>query len=70
MKRQTILKLIGEPNLSLFDAPGYFYFEYDDGVILETRNVMVDRLSHLFIDEWVEEGKDFVKDIKNESTQT
>ena len=64
MKRQTILKRIGEPNLSLFDAPGYFYFEYDDGTIFKTRNVMVDRLSHLFIDEWVEECKKFVKDIK------
>ena len=64
MKRRTILKQIGEPNLALYDAPGYFYFVYDDGTIYETRSVMVDRLSHLFIDEWVDEGKQFVKDTQ------
>ena len=64
MKRRTILKQIGEPNLALYDAPGYFYFVYDDDTIYETRSVMVDRLSHLFLDQWVDEGKQFVKDMQ------
>jgi len=66
MKRNTILKLIGEPNLHLYQAPGYFYFAYDDGdEIYETHSVMVDRLNHMDIGAWVEVGKEFMKEVKN-----
>lgn len=65
MKRRTILKEIGNEFLNLYQAPGYFYFEYDNGVDYETHSVYVDRVSHLFIEEWVSIGKEFIQNVED-----
>ena len=67
MKRNTILKNIGEPNLQLYQGLGYFYFVYDDREeIYDEYCVYVEKLSHLDIKEWVEEGNTFMKKVKEE----
>ena len=67
MKRNAILKEIDEPDLQLYQAPGYFYFVYDDGAeIYDQHSVYVDKLSHMHLEQWVEEGKEFVKKVKEE----
>ena len=61
VKKNTILKLIGDPNLTLTQHPGFFTWTYDDGTIFRQSNTYVDRLSHLTISEWVEGGQKFLK---------
>jgi hypothetical protein len=57
----TILARIGHQHLSLYRGEGYWYFSYDDGGSRhETRSVMVLRLSHLSLDQWVAEGRALV----------
>jgi len=56
-----ILKGVGNPHLSLYKGEGYWYFAFDDGGSRhETRSVMVLRLSHLSLDQWVAEGRALV----------
>ena len=57
---KQILNRIGEENLYLYDGGGYFYFEYDD----ETYAIYVNDLDDLTLDQWVESGKHFVKNLK------
>jgi len=64
MKKQTILKTIGEEHLSLYHHPGYFLWVYDDGAIYETTATWVDKLSHLTIEQWVADGQEFMEYVK------
>lgn len=66
MKRKTILKQLGNEYLQLYQAPGYFYFVYDDGTAYHTHSVMVDKLSHMDIEQWVDEGKIFLRELELE----
>jgi len=66
MKRNTIIKQIGNEHLNLYSAPGYLYFAYDDGENYHTHSVMVDNLSHMTIEQWVGEGKIFLTNLKHE----
>ena len=65
IKTKTILKKIGEPNLSLYKGQGYYYFVYDDGINYKDRCVMVNILNHLSLDSWVYEGKLLVDSIED-----
>lgn len=70
MKKQTILKTIGEEHLCLYQYPGYFVWTYDDGKMFEQTSTYVDKLSHLTIDQWVADGLEFmeyVKQVKEEN---
>jgi hypothetical protein len=61
----TILKAIGEERLSLLAGKGYWYFVFDDKAKLyDTHTVFVMRLNQLPLEQWIEEGKDFVKEMK------
>jgi hypothetical protein len=63
---KQIIKMIGNENLTLYRGEGYWYFVYDDfsaNKVYETRSVHVMRLSHLDLEKWVEEGKDFVAEV-------
>ena len=58
---RKILARIGHQHLSLHNGGEYWYFSYDDGGSRhETRSVMVLRLSHLSLDQWVAEGRALV----------
>ena len=65
MTRNQIIKKIGNPNLNLYEGEGYFYFVYDDGKWwrYEDQSVYVRRLNHLTLDQWVEHGQSFIKEI-------
>lgn len=58
-----ILKKIGNPCLTLHKGAGYWYFMYDDTArkIYETRSVYVMFLTQMSVEEWIEEGADFVR---------
>jgi hypothetical protein len=61
MTARKIISLIGCRNLSLHNGGDYWYFTYNDGEkLFETRSVMVMRLKHLSLEQWVAEGRDFV----------
>mgnify|MGYP004343029855 CR=1 FL=1 len=64
MKVQTILKAIGENHLTLHQCPGYFVWTYDNGKMFEQTSTYVDKLSHLTIDQWIEDGKEFMEYVK------
>lgn len=55
------------PYINLYKGEGYWYFVYDDanGDIYEHHTVCVYRLNELTLDQWIEEGNDFVKEIEN-----
>ena len=71
MKKQTILKTIGEEHLSLYQQHSHFLWVYDDGYeTYEAKATWVEKLSHLTIEEWVAEGQKFmeyVKQVKEEN---
>lgn len=64
---KNIIRLVGSPHLSLYRGEGYWYFVYDDGLVLESLSVMVPRLNHLSLDSWVREGVQFVKNVESEA---
>ena len=66
MTRNQIINKIGNPNLNLYTGKGYFYFVYDDGDITNyaDHSVYVSKLNHLALDQWVEHGKSFVKEVR------
>jgi len=64
MKKQTILKIIGEKHLSLYQQHSHFLWVYDDGAIYEATATWVEKLSHLSIVEWVAEGQEFMEYVK------
>ena len=69
--RDTIVNAINStlrnPYINLYMGSGYWYFVYDDpnGDIYRTRSVYVRCLNVFTLDQWIEEGKDFVKEIEN-----
>ena len=65
MKKQTILKTIGEEHLSLYQQHSHFLWVYDDGCeTYEVKATWVDKLSHMTIEEWVAEGQAFMEHVK------
>lgn len=58
-----IIKKIGCIDLTLVRGAGYWYFVYDDVAngVYETKSVYCAYLNSMSLKEWVEEGKDFVK---------
>lgn len=66
---KQILKEIGCKYLSLYRGKGYWYFVYDDLSVdatkYDTMSVYVCRLNEMSLDRWIEEGKDFVKEVEN-----
>jgi hypothetical protein len=64
-RTSSVLKAIGEPRLKLVAGKGYWYFVFDDtGKLYDTHTVFVMRLSDLPLERWIEEGKDFVQEMK------
>lgn len=70
---KQILKEIGCPHLEIVRGMGYWYFVYDTYVLTnaltysgryETRSVMLKNLNHMTLEQWVEDGKLFVKDVE------
>jgi hypothetical protein len=64
MKKQTILKTIGEEHLCLYQQHSHFLWVYDDGEIYEATATWVDKLSHMTIEEWVADGQAFMEYVK------
>lgn len=62
---RKILAAIGHHHLSLYPGEGYWYFVYDNGSRYHDRSVMVFRLSHMTLDEWVTEGQNFIREVEN-----
>jgi len=65
MTRNQIINKIGNPNLNLYKGQDYFYFVYDDGNITNysDHSVYVSKLNHLALDQWVEHGESFIKEV-------
>ncbi|WP_170339668.1 hypothetical protein [Ruegeria arenilitoris] len=75
VRTATILKRIGNEHLSLHCGAGYWFFNFDDGDIFETDSVYTMRLNDLSLDQWMAEGRVFIKQIEevrrtHGSTQT
>ena len=69
MKKQTILKTIGEEHLMLYEQHSHFLWVYDDGEIYETTVTWEETLSHMTIEEWVAEGQAFMEYVKQVKEQ-
>lgn len=56
----------GHPRVELIRGEGYLFFVFDDPArnIYDTRSVMVPRLGDLTLDQWVEDGVAFARDIE------
>jgi len=65
MTRKQIIKKIGNPHLNLYVGNGYFYFVYDntDPNQWEDHSINVLRLHDMSLDQWVEEGNRFLKEV-------
>lgn len=71
---KQILKQIANKNLELVRGSGYWYFVYDDYKLdihtltysgrYQTRSVMCQNLKYMTLEQWVEEGKDFVEEVE------
>lgn len=63
----AINSTLRNPYINLYKGKGYWYFVYDDpnADIYEQHTVCVYRLNDLTLDQWIKEGKDFVKEIEN-----
>jgi hypothetical protein len=64
VKKNTILKIIGEEHLSLHQYPGYFVWTYDDGETFEQTSTYVDQLSHMSLEHWVDDGETFMEYVR------
>lgn len=66
LRRATIVNAINHPNVSLYKSQDCWYFVYDnvDAGIYETRTVYVWRLNEFSLDQWIEEGNDFVEEVE------
>lgn len=59
---KKILKTINCPHLSLHQGVDYLYFMYDDKKdLFDTWAVMVMKINDLTLEQWIEEGKEFIK---------
>ncbi len=65
---KQILKAINCPHLDLTRGPdgGYWYFTYDDLLTgeYETKSIYCCYLNQMTVDQWVEDGKDFVAEMQ------
>lgn len=62
---KQIINKIGEPNLSLQKGEGYWYFVYDDnGLNFETYSVPTMYLNSVSLEDWVDEAKIFMAQVK------
>ena len=63
MTRNQIIKKIGNPHLNLYTGKGYFYFVYDNGnpKYYADHSVYCYRLNHMSLDQWVDEGNNFLE---------
>ena len=68
MTRKQIIKKIGSPHLSLYSGEGYFYFVYDNGNphAWGDHSVYVYRLHDMSLEQWIEEGKNFLQEVTND----
>ena len=59
---RQVLAAIGCPHLTLHNGKGYWYFCYDDVAAnkYETNSIYEMYLSHMSLEQWVEEGRDLV----------
>lgn len=53
--------------VELVKGKDYFYFVYDSGAKYETRSVMVPRLNDMPLKKWIEEGKEFAREMEIKS---
>lgn len=62
---KQVAKMIGCDKLTLNCGNGYLYFIYDDAENGDwfDKSIPVCRLSHLTLERWVEEGKEFLNEI-------
>jgi hypothetical protein len=61
---KTILKRIDSPCLTLQKGDGYYYFVYDSGDLWDTHSVYTNALNHMSLEQWVEDGKDFINRVE------
>lgn len=59
------LKAEGLP-LDLYKSDGYFYFEFYQDKVFETHSVYVNSINQLTADEWLKEGRDFAKKVREQ----
>lgn len=52
--------------VSMYKGSGYFYFEFDQGKVFETHSVYVNSINQLTADEWLKEGRDFAKKVREQ----
>lgn len=77
IRRSQILKKIGCPHLKLHDCDGYFLWVYDtypdEYDITSTENksyryadqsIVVNKLSDMTLEQWVNDGKNFVQECE------
>ena len=57
---KAILKAIDSPYLTLHKGDGYYYFIYYDLILWDTHSVYTNALNHLTLEQWVQDGKDFI----------
>lgn len=50
--------------LEFTKGEGYFYFTYDQPGCYDTRSIMVNSLKQLTLDQWLEEGREYHKELK------
>lgn len=64
-RASTVIKAIGDKRLKLVPGKSYWYFVFDDASAnkYDTRSVMVMRLNQLPLQQWIEEGRDFLKKV-------
>lgn len=69
MKKQTILKTIGEEHLMLYEQHSHFLWVYDDDETYEATATWVDKISDMTIEEWVADGQAFMEYVKQVKEQ-
>lgn len=52
-------------DLELINGPGYFYFVGPGSENLYTASVLVYKLNHLTLDQWIEYAQQYQKEIDN-----
>lgn len=63
---KQILSKLASKRLNLHRGNGYQYFVYDDPAhnIYKERTINVNRLNDLSLDQWVQEGRDFLDHVE------
>lgn len=65
MKMNTISKHFQDRNipLELVKCEGYFYFVFDDKIHFHTKSIYVAHLNQLSVEQWIQEGNQFINEI-------